>query len=83
MFSKNIYLLLPKFRQTVSIVTHFTKRNISNEKLSSFKEKVNKGPHLSEFLIADTKNDSLASIDSDPPPYVLQTVNTDRKGFIP
>lgn len=80
MFAQRCYVFFSKLKRNKFNSVSVKFRNFSSDKVSEFKQKILKGPHLSEFLAV---NDNLTNSfvpESDPPPYVLQNSYKDRKG---
>ena len=81
MFVHKCFVFFSKLERKKFNIINLKYRNFSSEKVSEFKEKILKGPHLSEFL---SQNDNLTNSfvsESDPPPYVHYYNSKDRKGW--
>lgn len=80
MFTQRCSVFFSKLNKFSIVNVKF--RNFASDKVSEFKQKILKGPHLSEFLAV---NDNLTGSfvpESDPPPYVYHNSYKDRKGYL-
>lgn len=80
-WKKCLYISLQKRYHILQKCCIGTKSN--NEKLTKFKEKVNNGPSLSNFIAGTEELNSLDNVVDHPPYIPIQNYNKSRKGNHP